>query len=261
MNQINGYHAYQSTFNTLASAPQSTTKATAENTATKKECASRLSAAKKTSEKNSSPVLSDQAKALLQELKKTYGNMDFIVSDCDSEEETQSSLAKGTKEYTVLIDSEELERMAADEEVKAQNLALLDDAVSNLDALKEELKNTENGDSVIHLGVTIGKDGNVSYFAELERIGERQKEFTDALREKTQTEREEAQQKTSKADTDSATSSAKSTGQGSGKVRKTTVYASSVQELLENISGVDWDSIPEEALLVQATGSRFDLSI
>lgn len=261
MNQINGYHAYQSTLNTLASAPQNAAKTTADNTTARKESASRSSAAKKTSEKSSSPVLSDQAKALLQELKKTYGNMDFIVSDCNSEEETQSSLAKGTKEYTVLIDSEELERMAADEEVKKQNLALLDDAVSNLDALKEELKNTENGDSVVHLGVTIGKDGNVSYFAELERIGERQKEFTEALREKTQTAREEAQQETSKTDTDSASSAAKSTGHGSGKVRKTTVYASSSQELLEKISGVDWDSIPEETLLVQTTGSRFDLSI
>lgn len=260
MNQINGYHAYQSTLHTLASAPQTAAKTNTENTTARKDGTSRLSAAKKTSEKNSAPILSDQAKALLQELKKTYGNMDFIVSDCDSEEETQSNLAKGTKEYTVLIDSEELERMAADEEVKKQNLALLDDAVSNLDALKEELKNTENGDSVIHLGVTIGKDGNVSYFAELERIGERQKEFTEALREKTQSAREEAQKETSETDTDSAQPAAKSAGQ-SGKVRKTTVYASSAQELLEKISGVDWESIPEESLPVQTTGSRFDLSI
>ena len=133
----------------------------------------------------------------MQELKKNYGNMDFIVADYSSDEEAQSYLSRGSKEYTVLIDPAELERMAEDDEVKTKNLALLDEAVGNLDALKEQLKDTENEDSVVHLGVTIGSNGSVSYFADLEKIGERQKEFVDKIREKKQTEKDAAEKNAS----------------------------------------------------------------
>ena len=48
--------------------------------------------------------LSRGAKKLLEELRKTYSNMDFIVADYETEEEAQGYLSRGTKEYSVLID-------------------------------------------------------------------------------------------------------------------------------------------------------------
>ena len=77
--------------------------------------------------------------------------------------------------------------------MKKQNLSLLDEAVGKLDDIKEELKETGREDEVVSLGVTIGKDGQVSYFAELEKAGERQKEFVDKMREeKKEAAKEEA---------------------------------------------------------------------
>ena len=58
--------------------------------------------------------LSDEAKDLLQELKEKYRNMDFMVAHFSSDEEAQSYLSRGTKDYSVLIDPETLEAMAAD---------------------------------------------------------------------------------------------------------------------------------------------------
>ena len=154
MNNINAYHAYQSTLSaaSAASTKNSRSASAAKDTqaAEKNSQREKIDEIKKTGQ-TSSPVLSDKAKALLQELKKNYGNMDFIVADYSSDEEAQSYLSRGSKEYTVLIDPAELEPMAEDDEVKTKNLALLDEAVGNLDALKEQLKDSENDDSVVHL--------------------------------------------------------------------------------------------------------------
>ena len=53
--------------------------------------------------KKDTPKLSANAKALLEELKRRYGNMDFMVASFNSDEEAQSYLSRGTKEYSVLI--------------------------------------------------------------------------------------------------------------------------------------------------------------
>ena len=159
--------------------------------------ASKKTADTKKTDKNM-PQLSDKAKALLQDLKKQYSNMDFFVAEYDSEEEAASYLSRGSKDYSVLIDPEELERMAEDEDVKKQNLALLDEAVGKLGELKEELKKTGKEDEVVTLGVSIGKDGKVSYFAELEKAGERQKEFVDKIREDKKEAAKEAAEKAAK---------------------------------------------------------------
>lgn len=256
MNNITGYSAYQNTLHTLSSSQKNTsTKETTTKAPSSKNTGVRNTTTEKAKEKASSPVLSDKAKALLQELKKTYSNMDFFVADYDSDEEAQSYLARGSKEYSVLIDPQELEKMAGDDEVKSQNLSLLDDAVKNLDSMKEQLKDTENEDSVVHLGVTIGSDGNVSYFAELEKIGERQKEFVDKIREEKQDAKEKAEKDASK-DVDNP-----STKNTYGKVRRTTLHSCSVDDLLKQINQLDWSTIPEEILLPGATGNHFDLSV
>ena len=161
MSKVNGYSVYQSNYynNTIQNRKE-------QDKTQKSDSASKAAKTGKT--EPNKVKLSDKAKALLQELKKQYNNMDFFVADYNTEEEAASYLSRGTKEFSVLIDPEELERMAEDEEVKNQNLALLDEAVGKLGDMKEQLKETENGDQVIQLGVTIGKDGEVSYFAELE---------------------------------------------------------------------------------------------
>lgn len=242
MNKIGGYSAYQNNY--LDSLVQSRKN---QNKTSKSDSSQKTN---KSGKANGSVQLSDKAKALLQELKKTYSNMDFIVADYDSEEEAASYLSRGTKEYSVLIDSEELERMASDESVKEQNLALLDEAVGKLDEIKNQLG--DHKDEVVSMGITIGKDGEMSFFAELEKAGERQKEFIDSIREG----KKEAAEK---AEAD-RTNPGHPYAHGYERGKRTTVHASSVEELLEKISNIDWNSIKEEST-AHMPGERFSSSI
>ena len=242
MNKVGGYSAYQNNF--VDSIAQ---KRKEQDKTSKSDSSKKTDSAKKS---GSSVQLSDRAKALLQELKKTYTNMDFIVADYDSEEEAASYLSRGTKEYSVLIDSEELERMAADDSVKEQNLAYLDDAVGKLEEMKTQLGDRE--DEVVHIGITIGKDGEMTFFAELEKAGERQKAFIDSIRES----KKEAAEKAASDKTDPRHSHY----QDYERSKRTTVYASSVEELLEKIKNVDWDSVKEESS-APMPGGHFNYSV
>ena len=242
MNKITGYSMYQNNFYDNSVKNRKDQNQPSKSDASKK--------TDKAGKANSSVQLSDKAKALLQELKKTYSNMDFIVADYDSEEEAASYLSRGTKEYTVLIDTEELERMAADESVKEQNLSLLDDAVGKLDEIKNQLGDRK--DEVVRMGITIGKDGEMSFFAELEKASERQKEFIDSIREG----KKEAAEK---ADADK-NNPKHPYAQGYERGKRTTVYASTAEELLDKISNVDWDSIKEEST-APTPGKHFSSSI
>ena len=235
MSKIEGYGAYQNSF--YANSVKS-------RDAQKSQNANKTDKTDKT-EKNSSVQLSDKAKKLLEELKKTYSNMDFIIADYENDEEAAEYLSRGTKEFSVLIDPETLEKMAADEETKNKYIGILEDSVSQLKDIKEQLGDKE--DEVTRIGITVGKDGQVSFFAELEKAGERQKDFIDSIRESKKEARTEQEKK---AQEDLA---------AQARTKKTTVTASSVEELLEKIRSVDWDQIKSEELL--SSGSRFDSTI
>lgn len=244
MNKVAGYNTFQNNyFNNNVQSKKDTDKSAKTNASSK-------TAETKKAGRNT-PQLSDKAKALLQDLKKQYGNMDFFVAEYDSEEEAASYLSRGSKDYSVLIDPEELERMAEDEDVKKQNLALLDEAVGKLDEIKGELKDSGKEDEVVSLGVSIGKDGKVSYFAELEKAGERQKEFVDKIREDKKEAAKEAAEKAADKGQDKYNYE---------HSKRTTVYADSAEELLKKITNVNWDEIKEQTT-VPMPGGHFDLSV
>lgn len=239
MNGVSSYNAMQKNLYSSAAQNRKTAKADdkkAENT-------------KKTA--NNSVQLSDKAKALLQELKKTYNNADFYVAEYENEDEASEYLSRGSKDYSVLIDPEELERMANDDEVKKQNLSLLDESLGKLSEMKEELKETGREDEVVTLGVNIGKDGQVSYFAELEKNGERTKEFVDKMLENKKEAAKEAE--------------ADKTGKAQDKYnyehsKRATVSANSVEDLLEQIKNFNWDNVKEETT-IPMPGKNFDFTV
>lgn len=223
MNRVNSYGAYQNSYY----------DSTIQN---RKEQEKKAEAAKKNEETTSSkqPVLSNRAKQLLKELQKTYGNMEFMVGSYETEEEAKSYLSGGTKEYSVLIDPEELEKMASDENVKKKYLGMLEDATKKLTDMKAQLGSRE--DEVVHMGVSIGKDGTMSFFADLEKLSEKQRE---RIEEKREERREE------KASSD--------------KIKRTRVHADSADELLKKIKQVDWSKIKEEK--ASETVRKFDFSV
>ena len=159
--------------------------------------------------------------------------MDFFVADYSSSAEAQAYLSRGTKAYSVLIDPETLEAMAADEDTKNQYL-------DQIEAARTDLK-------VSRVGMVFDDNGNVSYFAEVEKISEKYKEHIDKGIEKRKEEKAEQAKKND------------GTPQSPDRVKKTTVYADSVDELLKKIREVDWDKIQEEE--VKTNGGFFDFSI
>lgn len=224
MSKINGYGAYQNTY--LESSIQNRNR--------EQEKKTRAVQKKEETKSAKQPVLSSRAKQLLKELQKTYGNMEFIVASYDTEAEAKSYLSGGTKEYSVLIDPEELEKMASDEDVKKKNLSMLEEAAGKLTDMKAQLGDQKN--EVIHMGVSIGKDGTMSFFADLEKLSEKQRERIEKKREENREER---------ASSDS--------------VKRTRVYADSPEELLKKIKQIDWSKIKEEK--AAESSRKFDFSV
>lgn len=208
--------------------------------------------------RNTNVQLSQSARKLLEQLKKMYSNMDFMVADYETEEEAQGYLSRGTKEYSVLIDPETLEEMAADEDVKNKYLGVLEDATAKFSDLQEELG--EDGNEVVRLGVSIDNNGNVSYFAELEKMGEAQRERIEKAKEEKQQEKAE-EKKTAERDRRHQTDRA---GRRDDRfiqegTKRTRVQSDSIEGLLSEIQKVDWNQVKGDGGM--ANGDRFDLSI
>lgn len=249
MDKLAGYNAYQSDYYNKVNKRDKMGKTGRSTSA---------DAAKKTqaAQKKGLTGLSDKARALLEEMKKRYGNMDIIVAGYDNEEDAKGYLSRSMKEFSVLIDPEELERMAEDDELKQKNFSIIENAEQSLKDMKTQLE--ESGEDVVRVGINIDNNGEVTYFADLQKLSDAQKERIEKLKE------EKAEEK--KADK-------KHKGHGKSPAelsnpsfmepyKKTQVQASSVQELLQKIQSVNWDEVPVNDRHVQPqVGKSFDLSI
>ena len=238
MNPIASYGAYQKDYYDNSVKEKSTGRAA-------------RTGRKEKTDKDSQVKLSERAEKLLQELKGKYGNMDFIIADYETDEEAQEYLSRGTKEYSVLIDPETLEAMASDSETKQKYMGIIDEATGKLDSLKEQLKGED--DTVIRFGINVDKNGTVSYFAELEKMGEKQRERIEQSREERAEGRAEERRRNRRAEGRPEDFIAPNRG------KRTRVTADSVEELMEKIQSVDCDSIKSEDS--QRKGGKFDFSI
>lgn len=222
MNKVGMYDSYVNNYHNYETQTQSGTQKTA---------------AGKTSESAStkSVELSKEAKDLLKELQQKYGNMDFIVGEYETDDEAAAYLSRGTKQYSVLMSAEELEKMAKDSSSKKAGMDKIESARNQLAYMQTQLK--ESGENVTKLGVVFEKDGTTSLFASLEKMNEQQRERQEEAREAKRTEK-------------SAANSAYN------RTKETTVKAKTTEELLEKIRNVDWNNVEEK--LVPASGSKFD---
>lgn len=192
------------------------------------------------------PELSEAAQNLLDELKEKYADMDFFVADYASDEEADRILARGTKEYSVLIDPETLEAMAADQATKDKYTALIDEATASFEDMKEELG--DDADNVERISVTLQPDGTMKYFAHLSKMSENQRERIEETKEADRKKAEEAREGEARKMSDARPS-----------YKATTVSADSLEELIKAIKTVDWSEIEE--IHPPVVGGRFDFSI
>lgn len=176
--------------------------------------------------------LSPKAQGYLDSLREKYGDYNFVVSN---DMDTTKTLGSD-KEYSVMFTTEELEKMAADEEYAGKVMGQVGKAVDMLKSVSE--KDLGEGVQFSQLGVSFDSEGNMKMFAQLEKLtAEHQQRLAEAS-EKRAEEQKEAQAE-------------KTVEDGMPVVFKSAdVEAANAEELLTKIFGIKWDEIPEEEVLI-----------
>lgn len=202
--------------------------------------------------------LSQGAQDVLKKLRDAYGDMDFMVADFKSGDEAKKILSRGTKEFSVLFSTEELEKMAADESYYQQKVHGIEGAVRMSEKICEQYgyervfgEGSKTDTLVNKFGIAFHDDGTTSFFAELEQVNEKQ-------RERIAENKEEAAEAKKSAET-KAEKDLQAYKNDTSESKKTTLYATSMEELLDKIADLNWDVIKAEP--AAASGTKYDFSI
>ena len=209
-------------------------------------------------DKNREQVLSRQAQNVLEKLRDKYSDMDFMVADFKNAEEARAALSKSTKEFSVLFSSEELEKMASNEKYLKQKMQGIDGAVRMSEEINQKYgferafgKEGTTDTEITKIGIAFHDDGTTSFFAELEKSSVKQRERIEEAREEKRAEKKAAEKKAEKELQNYAKSST--------DTKRTSVWADSLEELIEKIKAVDWKNVKAEK--TPENGGRFDYSI
>ena len=191
--------------------------------------------AEETNQRFDETKLSQKAQDFLGKLRDKYGDYDFVIAD--NVDDPQSLTSGNTKGYSVILSSEEIEKMAEDEEYADKVMGQVDKAVGTIDKLYEEA--LDEGVQFASISASIDDEGNMKLFASLEKMTEEQQERFEKLKEKRAEEQEKASQaedETEEDDEEPISISAKIAN----------VEADSAEELLDKIFSIDWDKISEQ---------------
>lgn len=194
--------------------------------------------------------LSRQAQDLLKRLRNKYKDMDFMA--LNKGDNAKEMLSKGTKEFSVLFSSDELEKMASDDKYLEEKIKGMEGAVRMSKEINQKFgyeqalgaagtKDTE----ITRIGIEFRDDGSTSFFAELEKTSAKQKERIEEGRDAKRTE--------------SQKNNNNIYSKNNNAVKRTTVQADSMEALLEKIKKVNWEDIRAEK--VSGIGERYDFSI
>ena len=115
-------------------------------------------------------ALSDEAKDYLATLKEKFGDIDFFVADCATDEEMNRYFAMGTKKYSCVISSSLIEQMATDEAARDKYEKIIANAGEQIEEMKAEAKEElgeEAAEQIEFVGFKVDDNGMVEYFAKL----------------------------------------------------------------------------------------------
>lgn len=184
--------------------------------------------------------LSAKAQELLKTLGEKYGDYDFFVTD--SLDNSQELAKQGTKKYSVIFTTAELEKMANDEEYADKVMKQVDSAVDMTKRL-EERGDLGEGVKFKSITITFDEDGNTKLFAELEKMSAAQRERMEEAKEKRAEEKKEAEKAAKEKEKADKTDEIDEDENESFLVKHFSVEATSEEELLEKILGIDWDAV------------------
>jgi len=165
-----------------------------------------------------SKELSPKAQAFLDKLRENYGDYDFIVAD--NVDDPQALAAGSDKKYSVVLTSDELEKMANDEEYANSMMYKVEDAVKTADSVIE--KAGLEGVQISQLTISFDNDGNTKLFATLEKLSESQQERLNAAKERAENADEEVEEI---------------------QPARVTIEAEDEESFLEQLLKIDWESI------------------
>ncbi len=165
-----------------------------------------------------SKELSPKAQAFLDKLRENYGDYDFIVAD--NVDDPQALAAGSDKKYSVVLTSDELEKMANDEEYANSMMYKVEDAVKTADSVIE--KAGLEGVQISQLTISFDNDGNTKLFATLEKLSENQQERLDAAKERAENADEETEEI---------------------QPARVTIEAEDEESFLDQLLKIDWESI------------------
>ena len=144
------------------------------------------------------PKLSDDAKRYYDQLKKKFGNYDFILVSKDEKENAKANASKyaNSIKTVVLIDEEKIEKMATDKNFRKKYEDILSGASAQLQQLKDSVM--KSGLNVKGFGMQINDNGTASYFAVLKKSTAEQKARIEKKAEHKKAEKKEADKKAQK---------------------------------------------------------------
>jgi hypothetical protein len=209
--------------------------------------------------------LSEKAQKLLNKLRNTYTNVDFMVADSDTGDEAKQVLSQYTREYSVLLTTDEIEKMASDEKFEKEYLSQIETAIGVTDNINEQYDMSQSFESkggytvVSKYGVMVDADGKATLFADLNKLSDAQKEYLEKHREKVKEEKKAEEAKAEKKEAEERLEEiAEEADPFDEPVEKSVrIEASNIHELLEKIKNLNWDDVaPNNA----SVGTNFDFT-
>ena len=197
------------------------------------------------------PELSEKAAKYYEQLKKKYGNYDFILVSRDQKENAKANAAQYANSYktVVLIDEDKIEQMATDEKFRKQYEGILSGAAAQIQQLKTSLQSS--GANVKGFGIQVNDGGTLSFFAVLKKSSAEQKARIEKKAEQKKTEKKAAEKKAAKKEKEERLKEKRAE---SDELEETvTITAGSIDELLSRIDTYNFNTRSDE---VQTQGEK-----
>lgn len=144
------------------------------------------------------PKLSEKAQKYYEQLKKKFGNYDFILVSEDEKENAKANAGKYANRFktVVLIDEAKIEKMATDEKYRKQYEGILSGATAQMQQLKTSME--KSGANVKGYGMQVNDNGTTSLFAVLKKSSADQKARIEKKAEEKKAEKKAADKKAAK---------------------------------------------------------------
>ena len=168
-----------------------------------------------------------------EQLKKKYGNYDFILVSRDQKENAKANAAKYANGYktVVLIDEDKIEQMATDEKFRKQYEGILSGAAAQIQQLKTSLQSS--GANVKGFGMQVNDGGTLSFFAVLKKSSAEQKARIEKKGEQKRAEKKAAEKKAAKKEKEEQLKEKRAESDDTEET--VTITANSIEELLSRI--------------------------